>query len=307
MRVLSHSHELHPGSRRVCAAIGVFDGLHLGHQQVIRRTLSDAMQMDALSVAITFDRHPNAVVAPDRTPPMLYTNRQKLQALDSMGIDAVWMIPFDAAFSQTTGEHFVREMVQDFSHLKSLSVGSDFAFGHRRSGTVALLETLGKELGFVVNGLEALSLGGAVVSSTRIRQAIQEGRFDSAEQMLGRPWALSGRVVTGDKIGSKIGFPTANLDVPGLALPPSGVYAAQVVVQKSRHPAVVNLGVRPTVSQPKPTLRLEAHLLEFSGDLYGEEVEVFFIQKLRDEIKFPSLDALIQQIQQDIRVAKQLF
>lgn len=307
MRVLSHSHELHPGSRRVCAAIGVFDGLHLGHQQVIRRTLSDATQMDALSVAITFDRHPNAVVAPDRTPPMLYTNRQKLQALESMGIDAVWMIPFDIAFSQTTGERFVRAMVQDFPLLRSLSVGSDFAFGHRRSGTVALLETLGKELGFAVNGLEALSLGGQVVSSTRIRQAIQEGRFESADQMLGRPWALSGRIVRGDQLGTKIGFPTANLDVPGLVLPPCGVYAAHVAVKNARHPAVVNLGVRPTVSQPAPSLRLEAHLLGFSGDLYDEEAEIFFQKKLRNEIKFPSLDALIHQIQQDIEAAKRLF
>ena len=136
MRVLSHSSELNAQSRRVCAAIGVFDGLHLGHQQVVRRMLSDARQWDALSVAITFDRHPNAVVAPDRAPPMLYTNRQKLKALEDMGVDVVWMIPFDKAVSQTPGETFVREMARDFPQLRGLSVGQDFAFGHRRSGSV---------------------------------------------------------------------------------------------------------------------------------------------------------------------------
>ena len=307
MRVLSHSSELNAQSRRVCAAIGVFDGLHLGHQQVVRRMLSDARQWDALSVAITFDRHPNAVVAPDRAPPMLYTNRQKLKALEDMGVDVVWMIPFDKAVSQTPGETFVREMARDFPQLRGLSVGQDFAFGHRRSGSVALLEALGRELGFSVHGLEALSLGGEVVSSTRIRQAIQTGRLEVADQMLGRPWALSGPVVTGDKLGGKLGFPTANLETTGLVLPPRGVYAALVVVRGERHQAVVNIGIRPTLSHPTPTLRVEAHLLNYSGDLYGQELEIYFREKLREEQTFASLEKLTAQIHRDLEQARRLF
>ena len=307
MRVICQSQELRPGSRRVCAAIGVFDGIHLGHQQVIRRTLADALQWEALSVVITFDRHPSALLAPDRAPPMIYTNQKRLTTLEDMGVDVTWLIPFDVPFSQTPGEVFIRKLASDFSPLHSLSVGLDFAFGHRRSGHVGVLQLLGKELGFGVHGLASVALDGETVSSTRIRQAIQSGQLHAADQMLGRPWSLSGRVVHGDHLGRTLGFPTANLDINGLVLPPNGVYAAHVRAQRNDYRSVINIGFRPTVSNATIKPRVEAHLLNFTGDLYGLEIEVFFVEKLREELKFASVEALRSQIEQDVATATRLF
>jgi riboflavin kinase/FMN adenylyltransferase len=177
-------------------------------------------------------------------------------------------------------------------------------FGHRRSGNVALLKTLGAELNFTVHGLAAVALDGQTVSSTRIRDAVRAGDFDAAGQMLGRTYSLSGAVAHGDKLGGQLGFPTANLDTTGVLLPPTGVYAAQVSVGEKIHRAVLNLGVRPSVKNPAPQLRLEVHLLDFSGDLYGQELEITFTPKLRDEQKFSSLEELKAQIARDIAAAR---
>ena len=180
MRVLNAATELQPGPRKVCVAIGVFDGVHLGHQQVIRQTLADARQHEGVPVVITFDRHPNAVVAPGRVPPMLYSLPQKLRAIESLGVANTLLIRFDRAFSEQTGEQFIRSTSRDFGHLHSVSVGCEFTFGHKRSGDVPLLRKLGGELHFSVHGLAAVSLDGQVVSSTRIREAIAGGQLDAA-------------------------------------------------------------------------------------------------------------------------------
>jgi riboflavin kinase/FMN adenylyltransferase len=307
MRTIEQSRELAPGSRRVCAAIGVFDGIHLGHQQVIRRALVDSRQFEALSVVVTFDRHPSSVVAPSRTPPMLYTNEQKQRTLEQMGVDVMLMIPFTPQFSQVSGEDFIRGLARDFVQLRSLSVGSEFAFGHRRSGNVALLQKLGGELGFVVHGISAVALDGEIVSSTRIRQAIQEGRLDAADEMLGRAWSLAGSVVRGDQRGRTLGFPTANLDVHGLVLPPAGVYVAHALVTGRPYRAVLNIGVRPTVADGATSPRVEVHLLGFEGDLYGATMEVFIITRLREERRFASLEELRAQIARDVDAAARLF
>ncbi len=304
MHVIRQLDPQNPESRRVCAAIGVFDGVHLGHQQVIRKAMAEAQQFGAVCAVITFDRHPSAVVAPDRVPPMLYTQTQKLEVLASLGVDITLLIPFDAAFSQLSGEAFTRSLCGTFRYLRSLCVGGDFAFGHRRSGNVGLLERLGKELGFEVHGLAAVSLDGEVVSSTRIRNTIMSGRFDLAEQMLGRPWALRGTVVQGDQVGRTLGFPTANLSFAGLVTPPHGVYLAHLNLRGTMHHAVVNVGIRPTVATGKPELRIEAHLLDFSGNLYGAEVDLVFRQKLREEQRFGSLELLKEQIARDIQAAR---
>jgi riboflavin kinase/FMN adenylyltransferase len=307
MRIVQNSAELNPERQKVCVAIGMFDGVHLGHQQVIRQTLADAAQHEALALVVTFDRHPNTVVAPQRVPPLIYSLGQKLRAIEALGVDATWLIPFDEPFSRRTGEEFVRGLVRDCGPLHSVCVGSEFSFGHKRSGNVALLGTLGRELHFSVHGLAALALDGQVVSSTRIREAIRAGQFDAASQMLGRGYALASTVIAGDQVGRELGFPTANLDARGLALPPNGVYAAHALVQGKWWRTVVNLGFRPTRSAPVPTLHLEAHLLDFSGDLYGTELELAFVEKLRDEQKFASLDALRAQIARDINQARDLF
>ncbi len=294
-------------SKGSCAAIGVFDGVHLGHQQVIRQTVSDAHHRGAVPIAVTFDRHPAAIVAPQRVPPMIQTLAHRLESIAALGIEVACVIRFDEAFSRLSGEEFVRQLLRDFGRLHSICVGGTFTFGHQRSGNVALLQRMGGEHGFSVHGLAAVSLDGETISSTRIREAIRAGHLDLAGQMLGRDYRLTGPVVRGDQLGRQLGFPTANLDVTGLALPPHGVYAVEVSLDGRPLPGVLNLGHRPTVQDSAPQLRVEVHLLDFTGDLYDRELAVTFIQKLRDEQKFPSLDALQAQIEADIAAARRVL
>jgi riboflavin kinase/FMN adenylyltransferase len=333
MQIIHAAKDLKPSSRKTCLAIGVFDGVHLGHQQIIRQTVADARQHDAIALVLTFDRHPNTIVAPDRVPPLIYSLPQKLGAIESLGADTLLLVHFDRAFSGLTGEAFIRGLARDLGKIQSLCVGADFVFGHQRSGNVALLEKLGDELGFTVHGVAAVSLDNQIVSSTRIREVIRAGNLDAASQMLGRPYAISGRVVAGDGVGRKLGFPTANLDATGLVLPPNGVYAVHVrcrtgvapvsnpspaqAEQKdgdrrdacpaTTHRAVLNIGLRPTLQNPTPQLSVEAHLLDFTGDLYGQELEIEIGEKLRDERKFGSLEELKAQIARDIAEAKKRF
>lgn len=304
MQLIREPHELQPRRGRTCIGIGVFDGVHLGHQQVIRQTIADARRLAARAVVVTFDRHPNAVVAPDRVPALIQSTSQKLRALAELGVDATWLLTFDEGFSRQTGEEFVRLLASELGQLLSICVGSEFTFGRKRGGNVALLRRLGTALGFAVHGLAAVALDGQVVSSTRIREAVRAGDFDAAGQMLGRPYALGGRVVRGDQLGRKLGFPTANLEVAGRVLPPNGVYVAQATASGGAWSAVMNIGVRPTVAgEAEP--RVEAHLLDFEGDLYGQELELIPGGRLRDERKFPTLGALAEQIRLDIAAARQ--
>jgi riboflavin kinase / FMN adenylyltransferase len=307
MNLIRAANELKPDGRKVCAAIGFFDGVHLGHQQIIRQTIADARQHNARSLAVTFDRHPAAVVAPDRVPPLIYSLPQKLRVIESLGVDALLLVHFDRSFSGQSGESFIRDLARDLGGLQSLCVGGAFTFGHKRAGNVALLRTLGAELHFTVHGMAAVSLDGKTVSSTLIRETIRAGDLDAAGQMLGRAWSLAGKVVRGDQLGRQLGFPTANLDVAGLVLPPTGVYLVSTRVNNRAHRAVVNLGNRPTLGNASPQLRVEAHLLDFDGDLYDQELEIIFQEKLRDEKQFPSLGALKEQIARDIAEARLRF
>lgn len=305
MQVIRSTTEL--AGRRVCVAIGFFDGVHLGHQQIIRQTVADARQHEADAVVITFDQHPSTVVAPERIPPLIYSTDQRLRSIQSLGVDQLLLLHFDQALSRQTGETFVRELISSTGHLISICVGATFTFGHRRSGNVALLRQLGSELRFAVHGLAAVSLDGEPVSSTRIRESIRSGNLDAAGQMLGRTYALAGKVTQGAQLGRKLGFPTANLEVTGRALPPNGVYAAHAEVNGRRHRAAVNIGCRPTVDGATPRVTVEAHLIDFAGELYGAEMELSFVGRIRDEQRFPSLDALRDQISKDISAARQMF
>lgn len=307
MKIVRAAKDLANGSRKTCLAIGVFDGVHLGHQQIIRQTIADAGQHEALALIVTFDKHPNAIVAPDRVPPLIYSRPQKLRAFEALGAEALLEIPFDKTFSQQTGEQFIRSLARDLGRVQSICVGADFVFGHKRSGNVGLLKSLGNEMGFQVHGMAELSLDGKTVSSTRIREAIMAGDFDAASQMLGRAYSLAGEVVRGDQLGQQLGFPTANLATPGLLLPPNGVYAAHAAVAGRSQRAVLNIGRRPTVQNPTPAPRVEVHLLDFAGNLYGQELEVTFTAKLRDEKRFSSLDDLKTQIARDIAEARKRF
>ncbi|HEY6228680.1 MAG TPA: riboflavin kinase, partial [Verrucomicrobiae bacterium] len=237
MKVVRQARELQTNGHKVCLAIGVFDGVHLGHQQVIRQSIADARQHEAIAVALTFDRHPESVVAPDRAPQLIYSLPQKLRAIESIGVDATLLIEFTPEFSRKTGEDFVRELIQGFGAIHSICVGSAFTFGHKRSGNVDLLRKLGGEFKFQVHGLAALALDGETVSSTRIRQCIRAGHLDDASQMLGRSYAIAGKVIEGDRLGRTLGTPTANIDIAGLVLPPNGVYAVHAEVKDRSHRA----------------------------------------------------------------------
>jgi riboflavin kinase/FMN adenylyltransferase len=303
MKIIRAANELGNGSRKVCLAIGVFDGVHLGHQQIIRQTVADARQHDAVALVVTFDKHPSAVIAPQKTPPQIFSRPQKLRTIEALGADALLEIPFDKAFSEKSGEMFIRELARDLGNIFSICVGADFVFGHRRSGNVTLLKTLGAEIGFQVHGHAAVALDGETVSSTRIRERIRTGNLDAASQMLGRPYAICGRIVAGDRLGRQLGFPTANLDAINLALPPNGVYAASTKWAGKNFRVALNIGLRPTVTAG-PQLRVEAHLLDFSGDLYNAELELEIGPKLRDEQRFDSPAKLREQIARDVAAVR---
>ena len=304
MKLIRAANELGNGPRKVCVAIGVFDGVHLGHQQIIRQTVADAQQHDAVAMVVTFDRHPSAIVAPDKIPPQIFSRSQKLRAIEALGADALLEIPFDKRFSEKTGEVFIRELTRDLGKIFSICVGADFVFGQKRSGNVALLKKLGAELNFQVHGHAAVALDGELVSSTRIREAIRTGNLDAASQMLGRTYAICGRVGSGDKIGHQLGFPTANLEATGLVLPPNGFYAGGTKLKGQWYRAAVNIGVRPTIATGQPSLRIEAHLLDFNGELYGTELELEFDRKLREELKFASVAELVAQIARDVAAVR---
>ena len=254
MKIIRAANELGNGSRKVCLAIGVFDGVHLGHQQIIRQTVADARQHDSVALVVTFDQHPNAIVAPEKTPPQIFSRSQKLRGIAVLGADALLEIPFDKPFSEKAGEIFIRELARDLGIIHSVCVGADFVFGHRRSGNVELLKKLGAELGFQVHGLAAVALDGQVVSSTRIREMIRTGNFDAANQMLGRPYAICGRVVEGDRLGRQLGFPTANLDSTNLVLPPNGVYAGGTNINRPAAGGLTSPMFKSSILQPTTSI-----------------------------------------------------
>lgn len=306
-KIIHAAPEVNPSGRDVCVAIGFFDGVHLGHQAIIRRTLEDARALNALAVVVTFDQHPSTIVAPHRIPPLLQTASQRLSTLAKQGVAVVLALRFDAALRAQSGPEFIHSLLRDIGKLRSVSVGENFVFGRNRSGSVESLRALGAQLGFVVHGLPAVTWAGKPISSTRVREAIRRGDLTHAAGMLGRPWVLQGNVTRGDGLGRQIGFPTANLETRGLVLPPHGVYAATASLAEDggeTYKTVVNIGVRPTLAQPQPSLRVEAHLLDFTGDLYGKSLNVVFHQVIRPEQKFPSLDALKQQIARDVEAVR---
>ena len=307
MYVIRAPQELQSGHRKVCLAMGFFDGVHLGHQQIIRQTVADAQRHDALSLVLTFDRHPRSVIAPNRAPSLIYSLPQKIRTIGTLSVETLLLLHFDETLCRQPGELFIRGLARDLKRIHSVCVGANFVFGHNRGGDVEMLGKLGLDLQFTVHSVASLALDGEPVSSTRIRRCIRNGQLDLAGQMLGRAYSIAGIVAPGDRLGHTLGFPTANIDATGLALPPNGVYAVHANLAGKLHRAVLNIGYRPTLQNPHPFLRVEAHLLDFSSDLYGQELEVIFLEKIRDEIKFPSLDDLCSQITRDITQARQIF
>jgi riboflavin kinase/FMN adenylyltransferase len=285
-------------------AIGVFDGVHLGHQAVIRRALEAARRDSGTAVVVTFDPHPVRVLRPEQAPRLLTSTAHKLQLIRELGVLHQLVIHFDQSFAATPPEDFIRQLASAAQPLREICVGFEWSFGKGRAGNLALLERLGTQLGFAEVGVPAVQIDGEIVSSTLIRGVVESGDLARAARLLGREFTILGTVVEGDHLGRQLGFPTANLSAHNEQYPPNGVYAVQTKRDGRMLPGVANIGVRPTVKNASGERLLEVHLFDFDEDIYGEDLEVTFRKFLRPEQKFPSLDALRGQISRDALEAR---
>jgi riboflavin kinase / FMN adenylyltransferase len=283
--------------------VGTLDGVHLGHRALLAQTIERARSQKAASIAITWDRHPSETLRPDHAPLLLSSLERKLELLEETGIDETLVLPFDAELSSWSPQRFVDTILVDCVRAKSVIVGSDWRFGHRAAGDVPLLIELGRTAGFEAEGIRLLEVAGGPVSSSRVRQAIANGDVALAGTLLGRAFDFDGMVVRGDDRGKSLGIPTANIPLgPRMVHPPRGVYAGRARAGGRWHAAAINLGVNPTFGGDPGTSppRIEAYLLDFEGDLYGQVLRVEFWRRLRDETKFASAQALIEQIERDV-------
>lgn len=297
------------GDTRTVVTIGAYDGVHLGHRAVIAQVRERAASSGAKSVVVTFDRHPASVVRPESAPKLLTDLQQKLELLASTGVDATLVVPFGESQSREAPRDFVQRVLVHALKTRAVIVGEDFHFGHKRGGNVTLLREMATANDFDVLPLKLVARADGVneaVSSTAIRRALSGGDIRRANEMLGRHHEVRGAVVQGDKRGRTIGFPTANVAIDSLlCLPADGVYAARVTIgDSSVHSAAINIGRRPTFYEHAEHSLLEAHLLDYSGDLYGQTLRVAFVEFLRGERKFAGIDELRSQLKTDIELAR---
>jgi riboflavin kinase/FMN adenylyltransferase len=290
------------------ATIGNFDGVHRGHRRILEAVVARAREAGRPSVAITFEPHPLSVLRPDRAPRRLQTLHQKEEAIEALGVENLLVIPFTRDFSLTEPEDFVRSILRDRLAVAEIFLGSHFAFGRGKRGDLALLKRMGLECGFVASGVEEAFFEGEPISSTRIRTAIDRGEVKAANSMLGREYELDGLVAKGDKVGRRIGYPTINLEPENELHPADGVYVTQIEIRSfgRRFDCVTNIGRRPTVYEEFDTT-IETFVLDFSSDVYGEKVRLFFFDRLREERKFPSVTDLSTQIGRDIEETRRYF
>jgi riboflavin kinase/FMN adenylyltransferase len=286
-------------------ALGNFDGLHRGHLKIIERVKRGAAEHGGTPMAMTFDPHPPRVVRPDKAPPLLMTKAQRLEALHAAGVRCVAVVRFTRELSQWDPELFVRTVLVEWLRVSEVWVGANFLFGHGRSGNFSLLRVLGQRYGFRADKIDPVRYKDFVVSSTRVRRLVTEGRMDEAGALLGHHYFIDGVVVAGRRRGRELGFPTANLATDNELLPPNGVYATMADIDGVVHAGLTNVGTRPTFGETGVTV--ETHLLDYSGDLYGRSVRLSFAQRLRDERRFEDVDALRAQIAADQRRAERLF
>ncbi|NNE11799.1 MAG: bifunctional riboflavin kinase/FAD synthetase [Ilumatobacter sp.] len=312
MQVISDaSIEPFPGERTVIT-IGAYDGLHHGHQEVIAQVRRLAAERRAKSAVVTFDRHPATVVRPESAPKLLTDHEQRLELLEATGIDAAVVLPFDQSQAQEPPLTFIERVLVKCLHAECVVVGDDFHFGRNREGNVTLLEEIGQTYGFEVEPIVLVPRTDGVdepVSSTAIRRALAGGNVTLAAELLGRPFEARGVVVQGDQRGRLLGFPTANVEVPTrVCLPADGVYAGWYERPNGeRYPCAINLGRRPTFYEHADHSLLEAHLIGFDGELYGERAHVQFVGFLRSERKFDGIDALVEQLKHDVEHARKVL
>ena len=290
----------------VYLAIGVFDGVHLGHQAVISTSARHAHAADGMPVVLTFDPHPAKVLRPEKAPHLITSTPHKIELIRKLGVGHLLIVEFDKRFAGTSPEEFVAQLTASAKPLREICVGHEWSFGHNRAGNLTLLGDLGIRHHFRVVGIPPVKVHGAVVSSTAIRARIERGDFAGAATMLGRDYTILGTVVEGAKLGRQLGFPTANLSAHSEQFPPDGVYFVEAWLEGVLHHGLVNIGVRPTIGGGKSERLIELHLLDFHRDIYGADLEVRFVKFLRPEKKFENVESLAQQIASDVKMARAL-
>ncbi len=306
MEVLHSFEDLSQLPGPLFTAIGVFDGVHLGHQAVISTSARYARAAGGTPVVVTFDPHPAKVLRPEEAPHLLTATEHKIALIRDLGVGHLLVVRFDLQFAATPPEKFVQNLVRHARPLRQICVGHEWSFGKNRAGNLALLQKLGAEHDFEVIGIKPVAVAGVVVSSTAIRSAVESGDFATAATMLGREYTILGTVKRGAQLGHKLGFPTANLSAHSEQFPPNGVYAAEAKLNGSVLRGVANLGYRPTVESARPERLLELHLFDFDDEIYGADVEVRFVRYLRPERKFKNVKELSVQIGRDVQEARAL-
>lgn len=291
--------------RSPALAIGNFDGIHLGHQELLRKATGIALETGGDPVAFTFDPHPVKILTPEKYLPLITPTEMKIKRMEEMGIVAVVCAEFNLEFANLHPRSFVKEILVDRIGVKDLIVGFNYAFGKGKQGGIEFLKIMGEEFGFRLHVVDPVKIGGVVVSSSKVREAIWEGKVKMASTLLGRPYGMEGIVVTGMSRGKKLGFPTANIETRGELFPKSGVYATNLILKGRRYKSVSNVGKHPTF--PEDPFSVEAHIFDFDSDIYGEQVELLFIERIRDEMQFPSAEALVGQIRSDAAKAKEIM
>ena len=297
-----------PGGAAV--TVGTFDGVHLGHRALVARTIDEARSFEGTSVLVTWDRHPLETLRPGSEPKVLTTPERKSELIEATGIHTLVVLPFDEAFSKWSPERFVTDVLVRLG-ARTVIVGEGWRFGHKAAGTTELLQRMGAEHGFQAEALTLAGVEGESVSSTRVRSAIAQGDMISARTLLARPFDVDGIVLRGDRRGTKLGFPTANLKLDrSIAHPPRGVYAGRALIEAGiKYTAAINVGVNPQFGGDPATTpwRVEAYLLDFEGDLYDQRLRVELHERLRDELKFESVEALVEQIAKDVDHTRDLM
>jgi riboflavin kinase / FMN adenylyltransferase len=306
MEILHSISELSQLDGPLFLAIGVFDGVHLGHQAVISTSARHAHSADGMPVVLTFDPHPAKVLRPQNAPHLITSTPHKIELIRKLGVGHLLIVHFDDEFSQTSPENFVASLAANAKSLREICVGHEWSFGRNRAGNLTLLRDLGLRHHFDVVGIAPVKVNGAVVSSTAIRARIERGDFAGAAALLGRDYTILGTVKEGAKLGRQLGFPTANLSAHSERFPPDGVYFVEAWFDGVLHHGLANIGVRPTVSGEKSERSIELHLLDFHREIYGADVEVRFAKFMRPERKFENVEALAQQIASDVKAARAL-
>ena len=306
MQIARYPDDAPPRWNAPVLALGNFDGLHRGHMKIIDRVRQRAGERGGTPAAMTFDPHPPRVLRPDKAPPLLMTMPQKIEALERSGMQGVALVRFTHELSAWDPETFVRTVLVEWLRVVEVWVGANFLFGHNRAGTFTVLRSLGARYGFRAEKIDPVRYKEFVVSSTRIRRLVSEGRVDEAAALLGHHYFLDGDVARGAGRGRELGYPTANLQTANEHLPPAGVYATLATIDGVVHPAVTNIGTRPTFGAADGTV-VETHVFGLDRDLYGRSLRLAFVQRLRDERAFPDANALREQIEADARAAQRLF